>query len=128
MQPPAEYRLPAIRIGDPVYWFETPKSTEPTLAFVTRVADQSVDLTLIVNGAQQPDPKGAVRWRKDPRQWGAQSIEDGCFDFIPKVPDGEQVSVTQVRAEFEDHVASLRLRIQALEAAQAGRGTVTKTS
>lgn len=108
----AEYKMPEVHVGQLVNWFETPATVQPCAAFVTKVYDAGVDLSVMVPGATNLWVKYAAPWRHDPKPWRTETAEEGCWDFIPA-----KKTTAAMDSKVADELVELRLRVQALEQA-----------
>lgn len=74
-----------VEIGDEVHYFRDAQVRDtPVAAIVTRINDETLDLTLIVKDAATLVPVSGVRHASDPRIEMPEIRKLGCWDHKPR--------------------------------------------
>ena len=130
---PQPYQQPVVKTGMVVNWYTYSNQRDtPRMGFVDRVYQNSIDVTVIHNGAcyayngcrHISDPV----YRKNP-EWGG---ENGCWDYTPQY-EAEQAerqeqarSLEAAKAYCEQLVDELRVRVSDLEVNAQLKAATTK--
>ena len=123
--PLPEFTQPPVRIGQEILYYDDYKneSSNPVRhGWVTSVNDQSVNVSVMVDGAQNLLVRNGVRHIKDPNQELVRRIiamnDGGLWDYREKVEGEAAVRILAL----EETVADLKTRIANLEKRTAPKG------
>ncbi len=97
----APYVMPKPRIGDTVLWHDDLESENPPMpAWVTRVSEDCLDLSILEHGVPKPLLKDGVRHINDPDKAKIKRLEAGCWE--------NRIAI------LENQVTELKLRLDEL--------------